>query len=78
MKIDFIYRTSFGDFCIGYRKKLKTPKLKRLHSYDKEKTLLVDEIEIIRIPKEEINNWCLNNNLILEIKNKEIRYYERT
>lgn len=77
MKIQFIHRTSSGDFRIGYKKPLKNPKLVRLHNNDKEKTILYDEIEILSIPKEEMNKWCLDNKIIVEINNKEIRYYER-
>ena len=77
MKIQFIYRTSSGDFRIGYKKPLKNPKLVKLHNKDKEKTILYDEIEILSIPKEEMNKFCLDNKLIVEVTKRGIRYYER-
>lgn len=77
MKIQFIHRTSSGDFRIGYKKPLKTPKLVRLHNGDKEKTLLHDEVVILSIPKEEMNTWCLKHKIKVEVTNRGIRYYER-
>ena len=74
MKIQFIHRTLCGDFRIGYKKPLKNPKLVRLHNGDKEKTLLYDEIEILSVPKEEMNAWCLKNKIKVEVTNRGIRY----
>lgn len=77
MNIVDIYKTSYGDFLVAYRNIFKKPhkkiKSKKLKTFE----LVYDELLFMRVPKEEMNFWCLKHNIVLELKNREIRFYER-
>ncbi|MCR5461860.1 MAG: hypothetical protein K6E87_02215 [bacterium] len=77
MNVVDIYKTNEGDFLVAYRNYFKKPhkkiKSKKLKTFE----LVYDELLFERVSRENINKWCLDHNIILEINNKEIHFYER-
>ena len=73
MDIKFISLNANGDFYVGYVGKV----LRGIRGKNRK---IVDEVLIVGIPREKMNDFCIQHNLVVEVSlitGKVLRWYER-